>query len=94
MTSATDPAPVRATDYAALSAGWGALLGGLLVAARDKGDEPVRSTEARPAAWRLRLRLRLQHHRGNESPPRRPVGPPGGKRGRLLLQDNSYRPSC
>lgn len=48
MTSATDPAPVRATDYAALSAGWGALLGGLLVAARDKGDEPVRSTEVLP----------------------------------------------
>lgn len=48
MTSATDPAPVRATDYAALSAGWGALLGGLLVAARDKGDEPVRSTELLP----------------------------------------------
>jgi hypothetical protein len=39
---------VRATDYAALSAGWGALLGALLVAARDKGDEPVRSTELLP----------------------------------------------
>jgi uncharacterized protein DUF1360 len=48
MTSATDPAPVSATDYAALSAGWGALLGAVLVAARDKGDEPVRSTEVLP----------------------------------------------
>jgi hypothetical protein len=48
MTSRADLAPVRATDYAALSAGWGALLGGLLVAARDKGDEPVRSTEVLP----------------------------------------------
>jgi Protein of unknown function (DUF1360) len=48
MTSATEPAPVSATDYAALSAGWGALLGAVLVAARDKGDEPVRSTEVLP----------------------------------------------
>jgi hypothetical protein len=48
MTSATDPAPVSATDYAALSAGWGALLGAVLVAVRDKGDEPVRSTEVLP----------------------------------------------
>jgi hypothetical protein len=48
MSARTDSAPVRATDYAALSAGWGALLGALLVAARDKGDEPVRSTELLP----------------------------------------------
>ena len=48
MTSRTDPAPVRATDYAALSAGWGALLGAVLVAARDKGDEPVRSADVLP----------------------------------------------
>jgi hypothetical protein len=48
MTSATEPAPVSTTDYAALSAGWGALLGAVLVAARDKGDEPVRSSEVLP----------------------------------------------
>jgi Protein of unknown function (DUF1360) len=48
MSARTDPAPARATDYAALSAGWGALLGAVLVAARDKGDEPVRSTELLP----------------------------------------------
>jgi Protein of unknown function (DUF1360) len=45
MTSPTDPARAKTTDYAALSAGWGALLGAVLVAARDKGDEPVRSAE-------------------------------------------------
>ena len=39
---------MRATDYAALSAGWGALLGAVLVAARDKGDEPVRAAEVLP----------------------------------------------
>jgi hypothetical protein len=44
MTSRTDPAPVRATDYAALAAGWGAVL----VAARDKGDERVRSADVLP----------------------------------------------
>jgi hypothetical protein len=40
----------RATssDYATLSAGWGALLGALLVAARDKGDEPVQAIEVLP----------------------------------------------
>ena len=48
MASATDPAPVRASDYAALSAGWGALLGAVLVAARDKGDEPVSPAEVVP----------------------------------------------
>jgi hypothetical protein len=45
MTSASDAPRAKTTDYAALSAGWGALLGAVLLAARDKGDEPVRSTE-------------------------------------------------
>jgi hypothetical protein len=45
MPSPTAPARAKTTDYAALSAGWGALLGAVLVAARDKGDEPVRSAE-------------------------------------------------
>src|SRR5919201_6827676 len=40
--------PVSPTDYAALSAGWGAMLGAVLVAARDKGDEPVRAHEVLP----------------------------------------------
>jgi hypothetical protein len=40
--------PVSTSDYAALSAGWGALLGAVLVAARDKGDEPVRAGEVLP----------------------------------------------
>ena len=48
MAPPTDPAPVRASDYAALSAGWGALLGAVLLAARDQGDEPVRSAEVLP----------------------------------------------
>jgi Protein of unknown function (DUF1360) len=46
--SESKPKPVTTSDYAALSAGWGALLGALLVAARDKGDEPVRATEVLP----------------------------------------------
>ena len=33
--------PTRPTDYAALSAGYGALLGALLVAVRDHGEEPL-----------------------------------------------------
>ncbi|HEV2752535.1 MAG TPA: DUF1360 domain-containing protein [Solirubrobacteraceae bacterium] len=41
-----DSRPVRAVDYATLSAGYGALLGALLVASRDKGEEPVRPEEA------------------------------------------------
>jgi hypothetical protein len=45
MTSPTAPVRAKTTDYAALSAGWGALLGAVLVAARDKGDEPVRPAE-------------------------------------------------
>jgi hypothetical protein len=48
VTSETNIRPVSSTDYAALSAGWGALLGALLVAARDKGDEPVRAGEVLP----------------------------------------------
>jgi len=42
-----DP-PTSPADYAVLSAGWVALLGAVLVAARDKGDEPVASTEIVP----------------------------------------------
>jgi hypothetical protein len=40
--------PVRPRDYATLSAGWGAALGTLLLAARDKGEEPVRPSEIVP----------------------------------------------
>lgn len=35
-------------DYAAISAGWSALLGAVLIAARDKGEEPVRGSEILP----------------------------------------------
>jgi hypothetical protein len=45
--SAADP-PVRPRDYATLSAGWGAALGTLLLAARDKGEEPVGPGEIVP----------------------------------------------
>ena len=48
MTPRSDQTPVHSSDYAALSAGWGALLGALLVAARDKGDEPVSPAEMLP----------------------------------------------
>jgi hypothetical protein len=44
---ADDP-PARPVDYAALSAGWGAALATLLLASRDKGDEPVRPAEIVP----------------------------------------------
>ena len=47
-TDRTDPRPARPRDYATLSAGWGAALGTLLVAARDKGEEPVRPAEIIP----------------------------------------------
>jgi hypothetical protein len=40
--------PVSSADYAALSAGWAALLGALLVAARDEGEEPVQPIEVLP----------------------------------------------
>lgn len=33
--------PTEPADYAALSAGYGALVAGVLLAARDRGDEPV-----------------------------------------------------
>lgn len=40
--------PTRPVDYAALSAGYGSLLGALLVASRDKGDEPVSAADILP----------------------------------------------
>ena len=43
-----DRRPVRSRDYATLSAGWGAALATLLLAARDKGDEPVHPIEIVP----------------------------------------------
>jgi Protein of unknown function (DUF1360) len=43
-----DGPPARRRDYAALSAGWGAALGTVLLAARDKGDEPVGPAEIVP----------------------------------------------
>jgi hypothetical protein len=42
-----DP-PARPADYAALSAGWGAALATVLLASRDKGEEPVRAAEIVP----------------------------------------------
>jgi hypothetical protein len=42
---ATPHEPTRPRDYAAISAGYGALLGALLLASRDKGDEPVHPEE-------------------------------------------------
>ena len=41
-------APARPRDYAALSAGWGAALGTLLIATRDKGEEPLHAAEILP----------------------------------------------
>lgn len=46
--SAFDGKPVGPRDYAALSAGWASMLGALLIAARDRGDEPVPPTEIVP----------------------------------------------
>jgi hypothetical protein len=40
--------PARPRDYATLSAGWGAALGTLLLAARDKGEQPVHPVEIVP----------------------------------------------
>jgi hypothetical protein len=37
--------PTEPVDYAALSAGYGTLLGALLVAMRDRGEEPIRTGE-------------------------------------------------
>jgi hypothetical protein len=48
VTLETNIEPASSRDYAALSAGWAALLGAVLVAARDKGDEPVRTAEVLP----------------------------------------------
>jgi len=47
-TDRTDQTPARPRDYATLSAGWGAALGTLLIAARDKGEEPVHPAEIIP----------------------------------------------
>jgi hypothetical protein len=43
-----DGPPARMRDYATLSAGWGAALATVLLAARDKGEEPVRPAEIVP----------------------------------------------
>jgi Protein of unknown function (DUF1360) len=40
--------PVRPVDYAALSAGWAAALATVLLASREKGEEPVRAAEIVP----------------------------------------------
>jgi len=40
--------PARPLDYAALSAGWAAALATVLLASRDKGEEPVRPVEIVP----------------------------------------------
>jgi hypothetical protein len=37
--------PTKPIDYAALSAGYGALLTGLVLAGRDRGEDPVRPVE-------------------------------------------------
>jgi hypothetical protein len=46
--STFDGKPVGPRDYAALSAGWASMLGALLVAARDRGEDPVPSMEVVP----------------------------------------------
>jgi hypothetical protein len=46
--SAFDGKPVGPRDYAALSAGWASMLGAVLIAARDKGEDPVPATEIVP----------------------------------------------
>jgi len=43
-----DRPPARPVDYAALSAGWGAALATVLLASRDKGEEPVKPAEIVP----------------------------------------------
>jgi len=40
--------PASATNYAALTAGWSALLGAILVAGREQRDDPVQPAEAVP----------------------------------------------
>jgi hypothetical protein len=46
--SAFDGKPISPRDYAALSAGWASMLGAVLVAARDQGEDPVPATEIVP----------------------------------------------
>jgi Protein of unknown function (DUF1360) len=46
--SAFDGKPVEPRDYAALGAGWLSLLGAVLIAARDRGEDPVPATEIVP----------------------------------------------
>ena len=46
--SELDDKPATATDYAAVTAGWATLLGAVLVAARERSDDPVRPAEAVP----------------------------------------------
>jgi hypothetical protein len=48
MSPSSRETPTNPAHYATLSAGWSALLGAVLVAARDKGDEPVRAGETVP----------------------------------------------
>jgi Protein of unknown function (DUF1360) len=40
--------PTHPVDYAALTAGYGALVAAVLLAARDHGEEPIRSAEIAP----------------------------------------------
>src|SRR3954454_1129103 len=40
--------PTEPVDYAAISAGYGALVASVLLAARDHGDEPIRAAEIVP----------------------------------------------
>ncbi|MCW2967503.1 MAG: hypothetical protein JWM71_1275 [Solirubrobacteraceae bacterium] len=40
--------PTKPVDYAALSAGYAALAGAVLLAARDHGDEPMHPAEMVP----------------------------------------------
>jgi hypothetical protein len=40
--------PTEPVDYAAISAGYGALVAAVLLAARDKGDDPIRQSEIVP----------------------------------------------
>jgi hypothetical protein len=50
----SDPEPVRSTDYAALSAGWGALLGA--APAPQPRGAPGRAA-LHPSGWRMTGRL-------------------------------------
>jgi hypothetical protein len=46
--SAFDGKPIGPRDYATLGAGWASLLGALLVASRDRGEDPVPAGEIVP----------------------------------------------